>query len=243
MHGEEDYELYIDSFTPATIPMVRLAEYMAEFAKLLGHHEHVHFRKLKPGSLKVAVFVEEIALRKVEKQIEEVRFGVGPQSARKAYMEIDDKLAYDSAVGRISRGHTNLIEFPGRKRKVEDKLGPIEHRGTLDGEVIQVGGKDETINIHLKAAGGQILKCVTSKKIARRLAQHIFGSTIRVRGFSTWARLESGAWEIKRFEIEDFETLDETPLTKLFEGLRMRLAPPEDGRMNPVDLMRQLRED
>lgn len=48
---------------------------------------------------------------------------------------------------------------------------------------------------------------------------------------------------MKKFEIEDFDVLDETSLFKLFEGLRTRLAPPEGGRMNPVDLMQQLREE
>jgi hypothetical protein len=186
--------------------------------------------------------VDEIAERKVEKRVDEVRYGGGPQPARKAFREIDDKLAEDNAVGRIIRGTAKLIEFPGRTRHVEEKLGPIEQAGTLDGEVIQIGGRDETINVHLKA-GEQIYICVTSKAIARSLAPHIFSSAIRVRGFGTWARLESGGWILKRFQIAAFEPLDQTPLSKVFEGLRARLAPPEVGRMNPVDLMRQLREE
>jgi hypothetical protein len=55
--------------------------------------------------------------------------------------------------------------------------------------------------------------------------------------------MESGTWVLKKFEIVDFETLDEIPLSKLFDGLRARMAPPEGGRMNPADLMRQLREE
>ncbi len=135
-----------------------------------------------------------------------------------------------------------MIEFPGKTRHVEAKLGPIEQAGTIDGEVIQIGGRDETINVHLKA-GDQIFICVTSKPIARILAPHIFGSTIRVRGSGTWARLQSGAWLLKRFEIAAFEPLDQTPLSKVFGGLRARLIPPEVGRINPVDLMRQLRQE
>jgi len=92
-------------------------------------------------------------------------------------------------------------------------------------------------------SGDQIHFCVTSKAVARRLAQHIFGSVLRVHGKGSWARMESGAWILKKFEIADFEALDETPLSKLFEGMRTRLVPPEGGRMNPVDLMRQLREE
>jgi hypothetical protein len=242
MPGEEMYELYIDAFTPETVPMARLADYRTDFAELLGHREHVHFGKLKQGSLVVAARVDEIAQRKVEKRVEEVRYGVGPELARKALREIDDKLAEDNAVGRVCRGKAKLIEFPGRTRHVEAKLGPVEQAGVLDGEVIQVGGRDETINVHLKA-GDQIHFCVTSKAVARQLAQHIFGSPIRVHGKGTWARMESGAWILKKFEIADFEPLDETPLSSLFEGLRTRLVPPEGGRMNPVDLISQLREE
>jgi hypothetical protein len=243
MTGEEVYELYVDSFTPETIPMARLADYMASFAELLGHREHVHFGELKPGSLRVGARVDEIARRKVDKRVDEVRYGGGPQPALKALRDLDDKLAEDNAVGRIVRGKAKLIEFPGRTRHVEEKLGPVEQPGTLDGEVIQIGGRDETINIHLKADAQYLTPCVTSKAIARRLARHLFGAPIRVRGTGTWARMESGTWLLKKFEITDFETLDETPLSKLFDGLRARLAPPDGGRTNPVDLMRQLREE
>ncbi len=75
MPAAEVYELYIDSFTPETIPMARLAEYMASFAELLGHCDHVHFGKLKPGSLSIAALVDGIAQRKVDKRLDEVRFG------------------------------------------------------------------------------------------------------------------------------------------------------------------------
>jgi hypothetical protein len=51
------------------------------------------------------------------------------------------------------------------------------------------------------------------------------------------------SWKLHRFDIESFETLDETPLSKLFGGLRTRLTPPEGGRPNPTDMMRELREE
>jgi len=46
MTGEE-YEFHIDAFTPATIPMARLAQYLAELSVLLDQPERVHFEKLK----------------------------------------------------------------------------------------------------------------------------------------------------------------------------------------------------
>ncbi|MFN0170630.1 MAG: hypothetical protein ACKV22_29765 [Bryobacteraceae bacterium] len=242
MSGDDFYELYIDTFTPASIPMSRLAEYMADFAVLLGHEEHVHFAKLKPGSLTLAAHADQIAQHKVQRRLDEVRYGTGPQAAVEALRRIDDKLAADNSVGSIRHGRTKIIEFPGCTRPVESTIGPIIQFGTLDGEVIQVGGRDETINIHVKA-GDDIHRCISTKALARRLAQHIFGMPVRVRGRGTWSRAESGEWKLHRFDIESFEILDETPLSKIFEGLRSRLTPPEDGRLNPVDLVRRLREE
>jgi hypothetical protein len=57
---------------------------------------------------------------------------------------------------------------------VDKKIGPIEQMSVLDGEVIQIGGRDETINIHIKS-GDQVHFCVTSKAIARPLAPYILG--------------------------------------------------------------------
>ncbi len=223
--------------------MARLADYMTSFAELLGQRDHVHFGELKQGSRVVAACVDEIAQRKVERRVEEVRFGQGPESARRALRDIDDKLAEDNAIGHILRGgKAKVIEFAGRTRHVEAQLGPVEQAGAIEGQIVQIGGRDETINVHLKA-GDQFHLCITSKATARRLAEYIFGGPIRARGKGVWARMESGTWTLKRFVIEDFDPLDETPLSKLFDGLRERLVPPACGRMNPVDLMRQLREE
>jgi len=242
MSGLEKYELHIDAFSPATIPMARLSEYMADFATLLGHEEHVHFEKLAEGSVAILSRVDPVAEFKVQRRLEELRYGNAPKAAMEALSAIDDKLAADNAVGSIRRGKKKIIEFPGRNRPKESSLGPIVQPGTLDGEVIQVGGRDETINVHIKS-GDDFHRCITTKAIARRLAHHIFGPPVRLRGRGTWSRAESGEWKLHRFDIESFEVLDETPLTNLFDGLRARLAPPEAGRLNPVDLMRQLREE
>ena len=48
------YSLYIDAYSPETMPMARLAEYMQSFAQMLGHEAGVHFAGLKPGSTRLA---------------------------------------------------------------------------------------------------------------------------------------------------------------------------------------------
>ena len=243
MPGDDVYELYIDALTPATISMSRLAEYMRDFAEMLGHNEHVHFEKLKTGSLTLATRVDPVAQNKVSRRVDEIRYGGGPKPAVRAKQALDDRLAEDNAIGRILHRGSNVIEFAGRTRLVEKNSGPVEQADTLVGEVIQVGGRDETINIHLKIGDDVFTHCVTSKAVARRLAHHLFGPPIRLRGTGVWSRAESGVWRLHRFNVEDFETLDSTPLPKLFQNLRAKLGPGPEGRVNPILFVQQLREE
>ena len=167
MPGDDVYELYIDAFTPATISMARLADYMRDFAEMLGHPEHVHFDKLKAGSLSLATRVDPVAQNKVAHRVEEIRYGGGPKPALRAKQSLDDRLAEDNAIGRILHRGSNVIEFAGRTRLVEKSSGPVEQADTLVGEVIQVGGRDETINIHLKIGDDVFTHCITSRAVAR----------------------------------------------------------------------------
>lgn len=242
MPGDDVYELYIDAFTPKTISMARLAEYMADFAELLGHHDQVHFDTLREGSLVVASQVEPVAQIRVRRRLDEVRYGNGPKAAMRAYQSIDNRLAEDNAVGKIVHGVAEVISFRGRTQVAERSLGPVEQAGTLDGEVIQIGGRDETINVHLRS-GEEVVQCVTTKTIARRLAQHLFGPPVRVNGVGMWSRSESGKWTLRKFTIQDFDTLDQTSLPKLFENLRAKLGPGPSGRANPAAFLRELREE
>jgi hypothetical protein len=242
MPGDEVYELYIDALAPTTISMARLAGYMTDFAELLGHQEHVRFEAVKPGSLALASRVEPVAQNKVRRRVDEVRYGSGPQAAIKAYQSLDNRLAEDNAIGMIMHRAAKVIEFPGRTRVVERSIGPVQQAGTLDGEIIQIGGRDETINVHLKA-GDDVVRCITTKALARRLAHHMFGPPVRLSGVGMWSRSESGRRTLRSFAVRDFDTLDQTPLPKVFEDLRAKLAPRPEGRSNPVAFLRELREE
>ena len=50
MGSEKEFRFKINAYTPKTIPMLRLAQYMADIASLLGEPTMVHFVKLEEGS-------------------------------------------------------------------------------------------------------------------------------------------------------------------------------------------------
>lgn len=220
MRQPQEYRFEIDAFTPDTMPMARLAEYMTDLAALLGHTHSVHFVRLEPGS---TVLVQSVAYEdvpKVEERLTAVRLQEGAPDAMRAFAALDQKLAKDNAVGVLhGLKEAVVIRFPGRERPAPVTYGPINESGCLDGVLIRIGGKDATVPAHLQNEG-MIYQCNTSRQMARTLAPHLFGSVLRVYGEGRWIREEDGTWTMRRFNITRFEILDEHPLTQVVDRLR-----------------------
>jgi hypothetical protein len=81
--SSENYEFRISAFTPSSIPMARLAQYMAELASLLGNSENVHFASLKKGSVRVVARVANEAAPKVSLRVNSARDPTGPPEVGK----------------------------------------------------------------------------------------------------------------------------------------------------------------
>lgn len=215
------YRLRIDVFTVDSLPMARLAEYMTALAALLGSRERVHFSHLEQGSAILVSRVEPVALHKVEDRISAVRRGDAPKDAIEAFKAIDIMLAKDGAVAVLETPTAgNVIEFPGRTRPKPVKYGPFREHGTLDGRIIRIGGRDETIPVWLRHGEVEYHCNVRGEDVARRLAPYYLNGVVRVSGNGKWLREENGSWTLQQFDILDFEVLDDSPLTEVVGRLR-----------------------
>jgi hypothetical protein len=108
-----EFRLTIDAFTPTTIPMYRLAEYMADFAVLLGNEKSVHPGGLEKGSTILVARVEWEAEPKVRERLHTVRNRSGNDRVMEAAARLDDRLAQDNAKGMIASPAPSR-EFPSR---------------------------------------------------------------------------------------------------------------------------------
>jgi len=221
---KQEISLIIDRFTPDTIPMSRLAVYMREFASLLGSEERVHFKRLKKGSACIVAWPDEQAVPKVNARLDEVVEKSAPREALKAHREIDDLLADDNAIGFIEREGRRLLEFPGRLRPVQEKIGPVRRSTSIEGTIYQIGGKDETINVHMRGRDGE-LRAEVSIDLARKLAPYLLFGRVRLFGEGDWYRV-NGRWERHRFTAISFAPLEKQSLhdairemSQLFAGV------------------------
>ena len=132
------------------------------------------------------------------------------------------------------------MPFPGKSRPLPVVYGPFRQDGTIDGQVIRVGGKDATIPVHLRDGAIVHTGLNASEEIARRIAQHLLGPTVRVHGTGTWLRQGDGTWILESFKIADFEILDEAPLGDIVARLR---TVRNSGWEEVPDPVRELLED
>jgi hypothetical protein len=210
----------IDVYTPETLPMERLAEYMLQFARLLGEPERVHFIDVKSGSAVLRAHVEDVALPKVDRRVSDASRGQGDVVALKALQSLDDMLAEDNAVGQLlDEGGAEIIAFPGRNRLKPLEYGPFREDGVLEGNVIKVGGRGTSVPIWLQDGGTVYKNCTARRPLARKLAKHYDAGLLRVSGSGSWMRLATGAWLMRSFEIKDFQVLDDAPLTDVIKRL------------------------
>jgi hypothetical protein len=218
----------IDGFTPATLPSARLAQYLLDLNALFGSTEKVHFQKLGKGSAQIIQWAEEKALPAIRQRVIAAKLDKAnrPPEITAAYERLNAKLIEDNSVGDLRIGREKLLEFPGKRIEARRIIGPITQNEYLDGQLVRVGGVDETIPVHLRE-GETIHYCTTNDvDTARKLGSFLYGQTIRVFGVAYWYRDEKGKWRLDRFKVESFQPLEDVPLHEAVE--RLRSIPHED---------------
>ena len=215
----EELRFKIDAYTPLTMPMARLAEYLTELAEVLGEPSAVHFLRVEAGSTCPIVKVDPEAVPKVRERTERVRAGEGTSNAMASFRKLNKLLREDDATAVLLRGRkTPVLRFPGREESAE-RFAAVREYGTLDGEVRWIGGIDETIHITLKSEDVTVSRIQTNKQMAKQLAPYLF-ELVRLVGQGKWRRDTEGEWQLEEFRVQGFEPLKDTPLSSALEKVR-----------------------
>lgn len=217
-----EYRLSVDgNYTPATIPMSRLAEYMQQFAALLGHRASVHFSHIEGGSAVLVSQVDPQDEPKVRARVKATKKHIGPKDSADAYEAIDKLLREDNAVGDlVEPDGDKVIKFPGRLKKQFPLVGPISEQGTLDGVPIQIGGQNDPCWVHLQDTDGSIAICEIKRSDAINMREYLYEKPVRVSGLGRWHRDTDGKWVMRSFRIHDFVLLKSEGPQKTIERLR-----------------------
>jgi hypothetical protein len=219
--------------------MARLAEYVADLASMLGQEDHVHLVEIRESSTVLVPIVDEIAFQKVQKQIVAIRNSSAAQKTMKVYDAIDNRLADDSASAVLRGAYGTVVQFPGNSNKpVSEDLGPVVEPWSFDGELIQIGGRDETISVYIRDRHETPVICTTTRDKGRSLAQLIF-QQVRVNGQATWIRANN-KWKRTHFYIDSWSELTERSLESTIQQLR-DVATPDIDKIDPFANLAEIR--
>jgi hypothetical protein len=237
------YDFHIDKWTPDTLPMERLAEYLSRLALLFGHATHVHFLKVRKGSAVPEIQVDQPAAEAVRERLHLVRNHAAAPEMVKVTQSINRLLQEDGASAYLKvKGGARIIEFPGVKMPLAEEAF-VHEAGELTGTVIRVGGKDDTVPLWLASSDGTVYKCNTSRALARDLAHHLFGDVLRLAGAGKWRRSEDRTWELVEFKVKSWEPLVQEPLSELVGKMRESEEAGWNQLDDPQGALRDLRED
>lgn len=247
MADDELYRFVINAYSPDTIPMSRLAEYMADLAILLGEKASVHFVRLEPSSTAMALKIEREAQPKVDARVRGVSYRQGPVEALTASARLDRRLQSDNADGYIKKPDGGkILEFPGVKRLVHTPYAPFWQTGHIDGFVVLVGNRPSRSSsavgrsrsfVHLE--GAVPFACWAPRLVAIQIREYLLTDTpVRCFGNGRWERGADGRWNLLEFEIERFKPLDTKPLSHVVDELRNVPGRWKDDDLSPLDLLR-----
>ncbi len=219
-----EYRFVLDAYTPETIPMARLAEYMADLAVLYGEQSAVHFVRVESSSTAVVSAIEEEADTRVAERLVAVQLDENaPPEARQARESIARRAREDGGKAPyIASGAARILTFPtGEAVEAEPTYGPFWQSGNLTGSVYRAGGKGKIVSMKLEdRSTGTSYLCRAKRSVAKRLLEHMWGPAVRVSGRGQWLREANGQWRLIRFEIQDFSPLDHESLTETITRLR-----------------------
>ena len=215
-----EYRFKIDAYTPETIPMARLAEYLADLAIILGNRERVHFNRVEPGSTVPVVRVEWEAEPKVRERIRAVKLKEAPEDALRAARNIDRRLADDNAVGALlDPAGTKIFKFSGRELLTKLAFGPISQAGIFQGIPIRVGGEGDPVPVHLEDGQNKYI-VLARRTLAKEIARYLFSAVVRVEGTGRWTRAADGEWELHAFYANAMQLIEDADIRKNIGELR-----------------------
>lgn len=225
---EWDYALVLKGVTPSRLPMSKLADYLRDWAALLGEGNRPIFRGVTRGSVVLKARVDED--RKTETKVRLLQAKSQPDASAARYVEaLNKSMRRDELAGQIvSRQGDVIMELNQvAVHEPNEREYTLSDAGVLDGVVVGIGGTDDTVHVRLQESSGAVWSiALRDFSLARQLAKHFRADPIRVMVHGTWKRTGSGIWEPFNLFTEGFEELDSRSAKLIMDELR---AIPGNG--------------
>lgn len=232
-----EFEFRIEGYTPDTLPMARLAEYLLGFAQLLGSQNDVHIGGIEEGSVRLVARVEQEALPVVSPRVRSAATGEGGKDARAAYVRLNEMLGKDRTVAALTLPGSRVIAFPGATPPAKP-IGPLRQPTTLQGRLVRLEGNGDLVGVGIEDGSDIAGRIVVKADLARQMAAY-FHSHVRLSGNGKWRRNSEGQWDLEQLDVLSFEPLEDEPIGDVLRKAGQML--PEGSAGQAIKAIRDLR--
>ena len=235
------YSLKLYDRKPDDMPLDKLAEYLREFALILGKDNQPVFSSVNESSVLLCAKIPGHKQSQVEQRLLDAQRGDTQSGVSKHLLRLEAMMQVDG----ISKA-----EFLNPKQQIlvslqaanEPVLYSVSQSGEVDGEITGVMGADDTMHISLKEWSGRTVKLVANVRTGQALGHHLRTGIVRLYAHGQWNRTDAG-WkpDPQKCVVDRFEVLDESSVVEIFNALR---AIPGNGwatEPDPLALWRELR--
>jgi hypothetical protein len=232
-----EFEFRIEGYTPETLPMERIAEYLLGFAQLLGSKDGVHFGGVEKGSVRLVAKVDQEALPVVSPRVRSAATGEGGKEARAAYARLNEMLGKDKTIAALTLPGSRVIPFPGTTPPAKP-IGPLRQPTSLQGRLVRLEGNGDLVGVGIEDGSDIAGRIVVKADLAKEMATY-FHTHVRLSGSGKWRRNSEGQWDLELLDVSSFEPLEDEPIGEVLRKAGQML--PEGSASQAVKAIRDLR--
>lgn len=200
---------------PEEIPLGRLAEYMGQFAKLLGDDSDVHFSEVRDGSICIVAKASDGAGQSLIKdRVLKAIQGEGPKRPVQAYRKLCLMSAQDGLPASVCADSDTIAKFPASQEQTKKRLyrGHWMTTGQIRG-VLSVA--DGSVRVTVRPLdGGPLVRCSAPEDVGHSLASS-FMKNVRIEGQAMWTRSDDGEWRCDNCEAERVREVKDVTLKEV----------------------------
>lgn len=219
----EELSFVIPGYTPETMPLNRLIEYLQQLSVVLGDPENLHLIEIRESSCAPTFHVPKAVALEAHDRAYKVSRGDGTKKQVDAFNRVSRMLrrdARDAGKPAVLRSPRKVIlEIP----VAPDDLGVlsgVRQSSTVDGQLIRVGGAGDDATLQVQDLDGHIMSGFTAKRALAKELARLMWEPVRLSGVGQWGRSEDGAWSLERMQVQSYELLEEEALGVTLEKLR-----------------------
>ncbi len=215
-----EYSFRIIGPSPDTLPMARLAVYVAELARLMGNQDGIHLSRIDPGSVALVVTAGQADISLISPRIRGAATGDVTADGSGPWRKINEYLSEDgwSAEMRLPRS-AEIIAFPG-KAKIAKAIRSVTQPTSVQGRLIRLEGAGEIVKVGLHIDGDLSARISIDAAKAQQLAS-FFHRSVRLSGDGRWRRSADGKWSLESLVANSFEVLGEVDIKSTLRDLAM----------------------